>query len=235
MAFHLAIIGLVVVMINLAIWQIHRQQERNQFNDTVRSRQEVPVRDLRVVLEGSSNPKDLDWYLARVSGVFESEDELLVVNRSQDGTAGVDALTPLRLNDSSIVLINRGFVPLGTDMPKAPSGTVELIGRVRPSEKHHTGATDNASTGDLKEIQRIDIERIAKQLDGAVLPIYLEQLQSKPSSGDLPAPVAKPVLSSGPHISYAVQWFLFSVCALVGWWLAVKKSIKTRLKAASGA
>ncbi len=28
----------------------------------------------------------------------------------------------------------------------------------------------------------------------------------------------------GPHLSYAIQWFVFTICAGAGWWLAVRRS-----------
>ncbi len=44
----------------------------------------------------------------------------------------------------------------------------------------------------------------------------------------MPQPVARPELSEGSHLSYAVQWFLFSCAVAVGWVLAVRHSIGTR-------
>ena len=35
-------------------------------------------------------------------------------------------------------------------------------------------------------------------------------------------------MSEGPHLSYAVQWFIFSACVPVGWVLAVRKSARAR-------
>ena len=43
LAFHLAVIVLVVLMVNLGIWQLHRLQDRRAFNDAVRTRSAMPV------------------------------------------------------------------------------------------------------------------------------------------------------------------------------------------------
>ena len=37
-----------------------------------------------------------------------------------------------------------------------------------------------------------------------------------------------PELTEGPHLSYAVQWFIFSAAVAVGWVLAVRKSVNAR-------
>jgi len=48
-----------------------------------------------------------------------------------------------------------------------------------------------------------------------------------PGTGD-PTPVLAPQLDEGPHLSYAVQWFIFATCVVVGWVLAVRRAILTR-------
>ncbi len=58
--------------------------------------------------------------------------------------------------------------------------------------------------------------------------MYLQLLQSQPAEGKYPANVAPPVLDDGPHLSYTIQWFIFSICAIVGWVLAVRRSAATR-------
>ena len=47
-----------------------------------------------------------------------------------------------------------------------------------------------------------------------------------------PVPVLEPTLDEGPHLSYAMQWFIFAAAALVGWVLAIRRSIGTRREAA---
>ena len=59
--------------------------------------------------------------------------------------------------------------------------------------------------------------------------MYVELTGSDPAeSGGLPEPIAEPSLDEGPHLSYAVQWFLFSAIAVVGWVLAVRRSRRVR-------
>ena len=79
----------------------------------------------------------------------------------------------------------------------------------------------------LTEIRRIDIGVLAKQFDSAVLPMYVEQLESAPVDAKSLEPIVAPTLDEGPHLSYTVQWFIFSGCAIVGWLLAVRRSVAT--------
>ena len=61
-----------------------------------------------------------------------------------------------------------------------------------------------------------------------VLPMYVEQLEVDATRRRVLQPIVAPTLDEGPHLSYTIQWFVFSVCVIVGWVLAVRRSIATR-------
>jgi cytochrome oxidase assembly protein ShyY1 len=126
------------------------------------------------------------------------------------------------------VLVNRGFVPLGTPAPAPPTGPVEILGTVRPSQERRTGElTDDALA--LTEVRRVDIDQLAPQLPGEVAPVYLDLVVSDPPIAPTdPAPVPAPDLSDGPHLSYAGQWFIFAVFVAIGWVFAVRRSLRAR-------
>jgi cytochrome oxidase assembly protein ShyY1 len=155
--------------------------------------------------------------------------DIAVVNRSQGGRAGENVVTPMQLDDGRVLLVVRGFVPLDADMPAAPTGDVTVVGRLRQSQVRRTGQLTDAAQGELTEVQRIDIPRLGAQLPGPAVPMYVELTDSQPAEADpAPEPVAAPELTEGPHLSYAVQWFVFAVCVVVGWVLAVRRSIARR-------
>jgi cytochrome oxidase assembly protein ShyY1 len=123
-----------------------------------------------------------------------------------------------------VLLVNRGFV-LGTaDAPAVPGGRVEVVGRLRQSEVRSIGQPTDASGVVLTEIRRIDIPQLTPQLGHPVQPMYLDLLNSDPPEGKSIAPVAMPELDDGPHLSYTIQWFIFSACAVAGWVLVVRRS-----------
>jgi cytochrome oxidase assembly protein ShyY1 len=152
---------------------------------------------------------------------------VLVINRSQGGTAGRNVVTPLRLDSGSLLLVTRGFVPDAAEIPAAESGRIEVVGRIRDSEVRRTGQLTEASDGELTEFQRLDIDRIAPQLPAPVEPVTLDWVVGR-DAATLPWPVPPPELGEGPHLSYAIQWFIFSVCAIVGWVFAVRRSARRK-------
>ncbi len=238
--FHLLVIFGIVVMVNLGFWQLDRLDQRRTFNERVEQRIELPTEPLAALLASAGDDPDaiddLEWRHVRTSGRYLPEEQLLVVNRSQNGRAGDNVVTPMRLDDGSILLVNRGFVPLGFDAPPAPgsgdeptASPVTVEGVVRLSQERRLGQLSDPADGRLTEIQRIDVERLTPQLPGDVLPFYVDLLASSPpEAAGAPEPVIRPDLSDGSHLSYAVQWFIFAVAVAVGWVLAVRWSANRR-------
>jgi cytochrome oxidase assembly protein ShyY1 len=144
-------------------------------------------------------------------------------------------LTALVTERGSTVVVNRGFVPLGSDVPAAPTVETELLARVRiPQERQRGELTDsNNAAAAVTEVRRIDLGQLSAQLPGEVAPVYLDLIDAIPPIGpNDPVPVPAPTLDEGPHLSYAAQWFIFATCVLIGWVLAVRRSIRSRQRAA---
>jgi cytochrome oxidase assembly protein ShyY1 len=161
-----------------------------------------------------------------VTGTY-GEPTFQLVNVSQNGAAGYDVVTPLTLQDGRVVVVNRGFLPLAEPLPADIAGRqVTVTGRVRVSDTKQFGEIDNSAQSDLIEIQRIDLQILDDVIDGDVLDVSIDALESTPPDDPRLAPVAEPTLSSGPHLSYTVQWILFSVCAVAAWALLIRRAAR---------
>lgn len=228
LAFHALVLVGVIVMVNLGFWQLRRLDERREFNaEVAESIDQDPVPLLTLADDPDLDLDETEWSQVTTTGTYLAE-QIVVFNRSQGGVAGDNVLTPLVLDDGRIVLVNRGFVPLGQDVPPPPPEEVEVLGRIRPSQSRQRGELTDSGGGPVTEVRRVEIERIAPQLPGDVLPIYLDLIASRPPmTAQDPAPVPAPELDEGPHLSYAAQWFIFALSVIVGWVLAVRKSTRT--------
>jgi cytochrome oxidase assembly protein ShyY1 len=223
-ATHILVITLMVVMVNLATWQLDRHQQRKDFNATLEQRFEAPVRPLDELLQ-SGEPADIEWLPTAVTGTYLQGEDISLVNVSQNGAAGYDAITPLLLSNGKVVLVNRGFLPLVAEFPPAPSGEVSILGRIRATSERRTGAVSDPATGELAEVQRIDIDRLQQQIDGELVPVYVQLLKSTPTEAPTLSTIADPDFSNGPHLSYTVQWFFFALCAAGGWVALVRREV----------
>lgn len=229
---------LVVVMVQLGFWQLRRLDERQAHNARVEARQEQPVAPVAELLPADEDPGSdaIEAVIHRrvtATGTYVAEDTVVVENRSYNGVSGAWVLTPLRLDDGTAVLVNRGFIGFDRDgdisPPPPPAGVVEVEGLVQASqERGRFGATD-PEEGRLEVLARVDLPRFAAQVDYPVLPAYVQRLASEPEEAEPgegePALVAlgPPELTEGSHLSYAIQWFIFSTIALVGYPLLLRK------------
>jgi surfeit locus 1 family protein len=231
LGFHLLVVAGIAVMIGLGFWQLDRLDDRRDFNAQVESRIDLPAEPIASVVPAGApiDASDVEWRTVVATGTYLPDEQFVIINRSQNGRAGDNVAVPMVLDDGRTLIVNRGFVPLGFEIPDPPAGTVAVRGVVRPSQQRRTGQLSDPAQGVLTEVQRLDVERIAPQLTGEVLPVYVDLLDSTPAEPPgVPDPVVRPDLSDGPHMSYAVQWFIFAAAVAAGWVLAVRRSVTKR-------
>lgn len=244
-AFHLLVLIGFISLFSLGLWQLKRLDERQAFNATVEQRFDEPVVPLDALIpDGIVNDSEevtelansIEWRAVTVSGTYLPEYEVRVVNRSQNGRAGDNLVVPLQLDDGRVLLVSRGFVPLGVDDPKVPSIVIEVTGRLHPSQERSLLGAKDPAEGVLTEIQRIDLSRLDPQIPGDLLPVYMDLLSSvPPESRGIPEPVIAPDLSEGNHLSYAIQWFTFALAVVAGWVVALRVSWRRSLRPSNAA
>lgn len=223
--FHVVCAAAVVAMVNLSLWQFDRLDDRRMFNARVANRSALAIVDIADI--DLSDPATAEWRRIGAVGKYRVEDEVLVLNRSQGGRAGVNVVTPLQLDGGPSILVVRGFLPLDAPVPPPPSGRVAVIGTAKLSDARRSTDLDVAE-GRVDEFFRLDVERIDLQIEVDLVPIALIAEASDPPEDPSLQPVAKPQLSEGSHLSYAIQWLIFATAVVVGWILASRRTIKTK-------
>ena len=101
----------VAAMITAGIWQLHRLSERREQNSTVTNRSELPIVEIQA-LAGFDDDyhigEDIEFRSVSAAGVYQVEGQVLIRNRTYQGSAGYWVLTPLLLQTGDIVAVNRG-------------------------------------------------------------------------------------------------------------------------------
>ena len=210
------VIALVVAAtcVNLGLWQLRRLDERRTLNARILDRRSAAS----ISIEGVSENAGAEPYRpAAARGTYDVENEVLVYGRSLDGEAGHLVVTPLVLSGGGAVLVVRGWVPFAMQAAPVrraapPANEVRFRGSLVPDEG------DGSVSPDTDGVVRVlDVRGIASSLPYDVFPLPLQLAeQTPPQPGSLPTPVPLPELSEGPHLSYAIQWFIFACVALVG-------------------
>lgn len=227
----LAVFALVlgIVFIQLGQWQLRRLDERQANNAAVRQAEASPVVDWQQYFTRPLTEAD-EWHRVRISGQYLTDQQYVVRFRNHGDDRGYEVVTPLRAADGSVVLVNRGFgeVPPGQQMPTtappAPSGEVTVIGLVRLDES----GGDGAEVPQQGQVRVVNSEAIGADLGEPVARGWIQLAESTPRQEGPLVPAALPELTEGPHLSYAVQWFAFTVIGVVGVGFFVRSDLRAR-------
>jgi len=214
------VITLVVfgLLLSLGFWQLDRAAEKRALLAQYHAGTGAAPLRLDATLH---SVEGLQYQLASATGSYDAAHQFLLDNRTHNGVAGYQVLTPLRLNrGAAAVLVNRGWVPLGASrdvLPPTPVDDTErtVTGRIKqPSLKGFTLGEEQPRRGWPYRIQRTDIDRLANELGYPLLPL---ELLLDPDQPDGYVREWHP-LTFGPerNVGYAVQWFsMAAVLAII--------------------
>ena len=221
---------LALLFIRLGEWQLDRLEGTKERNDVVAANRDLPVLDYRDAM-GEAVSETKQWQRLRVVGSYTGE-QYQVRYRNQDGP-GIEVVAVLDTTAGDTVLINRGFIPrqLGKAdtevLPPVPTGEVEVIGFLRRDER----GDDTAIVPHDFKVRLINSEAIGASLGRDVLPGNISLVESTPANGGALLPIVPPAASEGNHFSYALQWFAFSLIAVVGIFVLIRSDLADRRKA----
>ncbi len=225
----LVVAVLAVVFVQLGEWQLRRLDERRATNARVLEHSQQQPQPYAQVMDEVIDDED-QWYPVTVTGTYTGE-TYQARYRNQDG-AGTEVVSVLEADDGRLVLIDRGFIPRPQGQPDPappapPTGEVTVQGYVHRNER----GRDNAITPHEFNIRLINSEAIGASLGEELVDGYITAQSSVPEDDPLLVPVALPSLDEGPHLSYAWQWFSFTLIAVIGVVVLIRADIRDRRKA----
>jgi surfeit locus 1 family protein len=206
------------VCVRLGVWQLSRLRERRARNAATAARLAAAPAPIAALPPDSGA---IHYRRVRVAGRPDYAHEVVLANRSREGSPGVNLLTPVRVaGRDTAVLVNRGWVysPDAAQVELAPwreGDSIDVTGYVELPSRRSGAARLGTSGGAYRWL---DPAELSRQVGYAVTPYYVVALAAP---GERPAPdrpvrLSPPELDEGPHKSYAIQWFSFAAIALVG-------------------
>jgi cytochrome oxidase assembly protein ShyY1 len=221
LAFSALVIGVVIAFGVLSQWQWHRAQEREFQRRDLLAHTDGPTQSVDAMVNlPVEDLQTLQWQPLDITGIYESS-QLAVRRRPLDGRNGFWVLSRMT-TDSGGVWINRGWVPAAGDamavpkLPVPPAGEVTIRGYYRSPE-----VTDSRQWQGMPPGM---IPAIAPTLLGApsALPGYVQLASSDPPQQGLVV-LPLPEIDPSRNISYAVQWILFALVAVGGWFFMLRR------------
>ena len=170
-----------------------------------------------------------------VVGHLDPQHQFLLDNRSYQGRAGFEVLTPLQRPNGRVVLVDRGWVPfsgLRERLPGValePRDTVTIVGRVDslPSAGLASGRAAPDPQAPWPKITAFpSMAQLSTALGVPLEPaiILLDPRETDGYVRDWHPPGMEPIR----HWSYAVQWWSFGVVLFVLWvGLNLRKGVAT--------
>jgi len=227
-------VAVACVCVVLGQWQWHRRQERLAANAPLIGNYDArPVALDAVLPAGRAGLRPADaWTPVTATGTYDVEATVLARNRPRDEETGYEVLVPLQLADGSSLLVDRGWVPAGSDsarpdeVPAPPRGQVTVEVRLRPYEPSRR---TTAPAGQVATIARGAVTAAAAAAgDDGLRGGYGVLASETPAAADAPLPAIRPDVDEGPHLAYTIQWYGFAITALVVWVVAGRRELETR-------
>ena len=204
---------LAVVFAELGSWQLGRSRSSAQAPP---EREVVPLQEVLAPQEQLSGEAVAGP--VSVEGTWASEPPQLVVGREPDGSPGdgawvVAALEVVDGGQSALLPVVRGWVPAadGAAAPELPSEPTEVVGHLAVSQDPRglaglpEGRLAAASSADLLNVW-----------DGRIYAGYL--VPDEPAPGLVAVPAPEPETGTNlQNVSYAFQWWVFAVFAVLMW------------------
>ncbi len=209
-----------VVCVGLGQWQFARRAEAQAQISLLNANYDAEPRDLASVVDTESDNTDsIKWSPVTAQGEYLASETVYVRNRPLAGRIGFHMLVPFETTDGLVFVVDRGWVDSNADNsapanePRLPQGIVTITARLYPSEP--TIAGRSAPDG---QIATIHVPTMVAGHENSV-DKWFGQIATESPAGTLGIEFTKPVLDEGPHLSYALQWYVFAIMAFValGW------------------
>jgi len=209
----LALLG-IILFSSLGTWQVYRATEKQQLQDEM---------DIRLEQEALSLERDIDdieakkYIKVEATGRYDSLNEILIDNIINNGKAGYHVLTPFILKeDNSVIMVNRGWIPLGRDRQKlpelrSPQEQLKIHGIIAP---HRSQPPLILGQLDIKTKVWLYFDKMVfeKKIGTTILPVVI--LLNKNDKYGYVREWPKYKEKVGMHIGYAIQWYVFAIIVL---------------------
>ena len=238
-------VGLVVLGVVLAVactflgrWQWHRHVWRDAQIAVAEANYDAAPVPLAEVVTGPSDElaDDEQWLPVTVVGTYLPDATVLLRNRPVDGQAVYHVLVPFQESGpgGALLVVDRGWVQTGEDasaavsVPAPPAGEVTLVARLRPAE----AASDRTGDGYAQSIEPAQVLAAggaSAASSDVYAHVYVQRMSEDPAPTSVPGDLPAPDLDPGSHLSYAFQWWVFALGALIGFsWLARRELLEDR-------
>jgi surfeit locus 1 family protein len=221
-------IVLAALCARMGLWQLSRYHEKLVLARHYREALAAPPVALPAAPEAWEGVRSRR---VLVRGRFDERWQLLLSDRWRGDSSGVEVFTPVRLEGGAIALVDRGGLPSADGIHPAPGawtggGEHEWLALLEPLSPHvNTLAWERLrsdSAGTVWSARSLGADSLAAHTPFALAAWVLRALPDSMAPA-LPMRALPEPPNATMHLSYAVQWFLFALAFLAGWWFVLRR------------
>ena len=213
-------LGAFVVLCGLCYWQVERLYWKQNLIHEMDAALAAPPLVITSAKQFQGLP---EFRRIEVEGTLLNAETLHLQARYYKGNLGFHLITPLKLQDGTLVFLNRGWAPQDyKNNPKVkisePTDTIKIVGILRGEEHPRSYLPQNdPATGmwlwqDPESWAALLQKKIPKS---AVLPILIQQTHDARKDDGFPIPQESHFELRNDHLQYAITWGSFAVILLV--------------------
>lgn len=213
----LAVLLMFPILASLGFWQLDRAAQKEQLQAAFAEQMAAPAETLTT--EQLSTLEQKYVKVAARGKMVDGDQQFLLDNRVHKGQAGYEVLVPLLLEDGGVLLLNRGWLPVGSSRDIKPTVTtqgqlltVEGVAAL-PPQRFNLGDALLAEDSWPRVLQFEDFSSMGKLLGLKLIPRILQPSEG----GDWAFERIWRAVEKGPtqNYGYAMQWFALALALLL--------------------
>lgn len=209
------VLALFAVLMVLGTWQVKRLAWKESLLATISERMAANPVPLDDIIAIKVRGGDIEYRQTRLDGHFLNDREQFFF-ATLNGNSGYNVYTPFERPDGSMILVNRGFVPVDDKDPaKRPqgqlSGEVSITGlaRDRLNGKPSSMLPDNDPGQNIffwKDLDAMAANAGIDKSDSKLIDFFVDA-DATPNPGGLPVGGVTIIDMPNNHLQYAVTWY----------------------------
>ena len=217
------IAAVVGVLVGLGTWQLERLKWKNELMAQYEAGQEQ--KPLMLDSLPSDTLADNAYRQVVFNGTYLHDKEIHLGGRRWHGKTGYQILTPMRMSDGRVFLVNRGWIPFELKEQEKRQDSL-------PETGGHTAIIRIPKAAQLFTPENhpeknfwftVDFPAIAEETGVRAEPIMLEVVEAEPDINQFPIPSDGVRVFRNDHLGYAVTWYLLALAALIMFVIRIRR------------
>ncbi len=211
----------LVILLGLGTWQLQRLGWKEEQIAIRQERSQPPGIELPARFP---DPAGVEFFRVRLTGEFLHDQEFYLGARTENGRVGIAVVTPFRLTDGRVLLVNRGWVPEDRRDPATRAegqlqGEIEIAALLRTDGWKGVDFAKPPNKPEDRFYFWLDLPVMADYVDQPIITEVYADAVATEIPGGLPIGGQTRIQLKNDHLEYAITWYSFAVILAVIYFL----------------